>query len=154
MKIKMRLLAKLGLLPFLALLLTGPVCAQADLGKTILEKLTAKVAKLESACASDIKKYCRTVTPGEGRMIYCMQAHEDKISVKCAFELGEAATNVQTAADALKDGVIACKAEITGVCGKTVPGQGRIAACLIANKSTASSGCAEAIKKIEAMAAQ
>jgi hypothetical protein len=154
MKIKMRLLAKLGLLPFLALLLSGPVCAQADLGKTILEKLTAKVAKLESACASDIKKYCRTVTPGEGRMIYCMQAHEDKISVKCAFELEEAATNVQTAADALKDGLIACKAEITGVCGKTVPGQGRIAACLIANKSTASSGCAEAIKKIEAMAAQ
>ena len=154
MKIKMRLLAKLGLLPFLALLFAGPVCAQADLGKTILEKLTARVVKLESACASDIKKYCRTVTPGEGRMIYCMQAHEDKISVKCAFELGEAATNVQTAADALKDGVIACKAEITGVCGKTVPGQGRIAACLLANKSTASSGCAEALKKIEAMAAQ
>ena len=154
MKIKMRLLAKLGLLPFLALLSAGPVCAQADLGKTILEKLTAKVAKLESTCANDIKKYCRTVTPGEGRMIYCMQAHEDKISVKCAFELGEAATNVQTAADALKDGVIACKAEITGVCGKTVPGQGRIAACLLANKSSASSGCAEALKKIEAMAAQ
>ena len=154
MKIKMRLLAKLGLLPFLALLFAGPVCAQADLGKTILEKLTARVVKLESACASDIKKYCRTVTPGEGRMIYCMQAHEDKISVKCAFELGEAATNVQTAADALKDGVIACKAEITGVCGKTVPGQGRIAACLLANKSTASSGCAEALKKIETMAAQ
>jgi len=154
MKIKMRLLAKLGLLPFLALLFAGPVCAQADLGKTILEKLTARVVKLESACASDIKKYCRTVTPGEGRMIYCMQAHEDKISVKCAFELGEAATNVQTAADALKDCVIACKAEITGVCGKTVPGQGRIAACLLANKSTASSGCAEALKKIEAMAAQ
>ena len=154
MKIKMRLLAKLGLLPFLALLFAGPVCAQADLGKTILEKLTARVVKLESACASDIKKYCRTVTPGEGRMIYCMQAHEDKISVKCAFELGEAATNVQTAADALKDGLIACKAEITGVCGKTVPGQGRIAACLLANKSTASSGCAEALKKIEAMAAQ
>ena len=154
MKIITRLLAKLGLLPCLALLLAGPVCAQADLGKTILEKLTARVVKLESACASDIKKYCRTVTPGEGRMIYCMQAHEDKISVKCAFELGEAATNVQTAADALKDGVIACKAEITGVCGKTVPGQGRIAACLLANKSTASSGCAEALKKIEAMAAQ
>ena len=80
-------------------------------------------------------------------MIYCMQAHEDKISAKCAFELGEAADNVQTAADALKDGVIACKAEINGVCGKIVPGQGRIAACLLANKSTASTGCAEALKK-------
>jgi Golgi apparatus protein 1 len=155
MKIKMRLLAMLGLLPFLAtILFVSPVRAQTDLGKTILEKLTAKVAKLESACAKDIKKYCRTVTPGEGRMIYCMQAHEDKISAKCAFELGEAATSVQAAADALKDAVIACKAEVRGVCGKILPGEGRIAACLLSNKSTASAGCVEAIQKIESMAAQ
>jgi hypothetical protein len=154
MKITMRLLAKLGILPLLAILSTGSASAQSDAGKAILDKLTAKVAKLESACANDIKKYCRNVTPGEGRMIYCMQAYEDKISPKCVFELEETATSVLSAADALKDGVIACKAEITGVCGKTQPGQGRIAACLLANKSTASAGCAEAIKKIEAMAAQ
>src|SRR5664279_3151643 len=154
MKITMRLLAKLGILPLLAILSTGSASAQSDAGKAILDKLTAKVAKLESACANDIKKYCRNVTPGEGRMIYCMQAYEDKISPKCVFELEETATSVLSAADALKDGVIACKAEITGVCGKTQPGQGRIAACLLANKSTASAGCADAIKKIEAMAAQ
>jgi Cysteine rich repeat len=154
MKITLRLLAKLGLLPLLAILSAGSVSAQTNVGESILEKLTAKVAKLESACAKDIKKYCSTVTPGEGRMIYCMQAHEDKISPKCDFELGDTASSVQTAADALKDAVIACKAEITGVCGKTPPGQGRIAACLLANKSTASSGCVEAIQKIEAMVAQ
>jgi hypothetical protein len=153
MKNTMYLLARLTLLPLLAALSIGSASAQTDVGKNILEKLTAKVAKLESACARDIKKYCRDVTPGEGRIIYCMQAHEDKISVKCAFELGEAATSVQSSADALKDAVIACKAEITGVCGKTVPGQGRIAACLMANKSTASDGCKEALQKIEAMVA-
>jgi Golgi apparatus protein 1 len=149
----MRLLANVGV-TFLAILSISSVSAQSNVGKTILEKLTAKVSKLESACAKEIKKYCRTVTPGEGRMIYCMQAHEDKISPKCAFELGDAAASVQTTADALKDGVTACKAEIAGVCGKIVPGQGRIATCLLENKSTVSSGCAEAIKKIEAMAAQ
>jgi hypothetical protein len=94
------------------------------------------------------------VTPGEGRMIYCMQAHEDKISPKCAFELGEATTSVQTTADVLKDTVIACKAEISGPCGKILPGQGRMAACLLSNKPTASAGCVEAIQKIESMAAQ
>ena len=150
----LKLMAKLGLLPMLATLSIGSVSAQTDIGKTVLEKLTARVAKLESACAGDIKKYCKTVTPGEGRMIYCMQAHEDKISIKCAFELGETSTGVQTAADALKDAVIACKAEITGVCGKILPGQGRIAACLLSNKSTASAGCLEAIQKFEALSAQ
>jgi hypothetical protein len=118
------------------------------------DKLAAKVAKLESVCARDIKKFCSNVTPGEGRMIYCMQAHEDKISTKCAFELEDAATRVQTAADALKDAVIACKAEISGVCGKVSPGQGRIAQCLSANRSTASAGCAEAIRQVESVGAE
>ena len=154
MKIRTHLLAGLGVLPLLVILSVGSASAQTNLGKTIVEKLTAKIKKVENACAADIKKYCKDVTPGEGRMIYCMQAHEDKISVKCAFELGEAATSVQSSADALKDAVIACKAEITGVCGKTVPGQGRIATCLMANKSTASDGCKQAMQKIETVVAQ
>ena len=154
MKVAMRLLAKLGLLVLLFVLPVGPTSAQQDVAKSLVEKLTAKIAKLESACAKDIKKYCKTVTPGEGRMIYCMQAHEDKISPQCDYELGEAASSAQASLDSLKDAIIACKTEITGVCGKTVPGQGRIAACLMANKSTASKDCVDAIQKIEALAAQ
>jgi hypothetical protein len=83
-----------------------------------------------------------------------MQAHEDKISAKCAYEMEETAARFQTSADNLRDAINACKAEITGVCGKTLPGEGRVAACLLANKSTASKNCAEALQKIEAMAAQ
>ena len=59
-----------------------------------------------------------------------------------------------TAANALKESVIACRAEINSVCGKAMPGQDRIAACPLANKSAASSGCAEALTKIEALGAQ
>jgi hypothetical protein len=154
MKITVKLLAKLGVLPLLAVLSAGSVSAQTSVGKAILDKLNARVEKLESACAKDIKKYCRDVTPGEGRMVYCMQAHEDKISTKCAFELEDAAASIQTAADALKDGVIACKAEINGVCGKIKPGEGRIATCLLENKSTASAGCVDAIAKVQSLAAE
>jgi Cysteine rich repeat len=154
MKFTMQLLARFGVLSLLVILSVGSASAQTNLGRTIVDKLAAKITKLENACAGDIRKYCRTVTPGEGRMIYCMQAHEDKISPKCAYELGETAGSVQATSDLLKDGVIACKAEISGVCGKIQPGQGRIAACLIANKSTASKDCADAIQRVEAMAAQ
>jgi hypothetical protein len=154
MKITMKLLATLGVLPLLAVLSAGSVSAQTSVGKTLLDKLTARVTKVESACAKDIKKYCRDVTPGEGRMIYCMQAHEDKISAKCVFELEDAATAIQTAAEALKGGVLACKAEINGVCGKIKPGEGRIATCLLENKSTASAGCAEAIAKVQSLATE
>lgn len=154
MKTTMKFLATLGVLPLLAILSAGSVSAQTSIGKTLLDKLNARVIKVESACAKDIKKYCSTVTPGEGRMIYCMQAHEDKISSKCAFELEDAATAIQTAAEALKVGVIACKAEINGVCGKIKPGEGRIATCLLENKSTASAGCVEAIAKVQSLASE
>ena len=153
MKTVTHFLAGLAALSLLVVLSVSSASAQNNIGKTIVEKLAAKVTALEKSCAGDIRKYCRTVTPGEGRMIYCMQAHEDKISPKCTYELGQAAASVQATADLLKDGVLACKAEITGVCGKIQPGQGRIAACLIENKSTASKGCADAIQKVEAMAA-
>ncbi|MGZ5872374.1 MAG: cysteine rich repeat-containing protein [Bradyrhizobium sp.] len=76
------------------------------------------------------------------------------ISTKCSFELGEAAASIQMAPDALEDGVIACKTEINGVCGKIKPGEGRIATCLLENKSTASAGCAEAIVKVQSLASE
>jgi hypothetical protein len=152
MKSPMHLLAKFGLLALLAVSSTGSALAQADISKAIQEKLNAEAAKLEKSCADDIKKYCSDVTPGEGRMLYCMHAHEDKISPKCAYDLEEAAADVQLHADNLKEAITACKVEISGVCGKTQPGQGRIATCLFANKSTASKACADVLGKIEAMA--
>jgi hypothetical protein len=153
MKVTTLLQVRLAAVALLSVLSAASASAQSNIGKTIVDKLTAKVAVLEKSCAGDIKKYCSDVTPGEGRMIYCMQAHEDKISPKCAYELEQTAVSVQATADLLKDGVLACKAEITGVCGKIQPGQGRIAACLIENRSTASKTCAEAIQKLEAIAA-
>lgn len=154
MKRRTCLLTKLRLLPLLIVFSIGSASAQTDVTKLLQQKLAALITKLENSCAGDIKKYCSNVTRGEGRMIYCMQAHEDKISARCAYDLEDAVAIVQSSTDHLHDAVAACKAEITGVCGNSVPGQGRIAACLIANKSTVSKDCADAIKKVETIATQ
>ncbi|THD61915.1 MAG: hypothetical protein E7813_20980 [Bradyrhizobium sp.] len=148
----MHLLASFGVLSLLAVLPVSSVSAQTDIPKAIQAKLAGEAAKLENSCADDIKKHCSDVTPGEGRLLYCMHAYEDKISAKCAYDLEQAAADVQLSADNLKEAVTACKAEISGVCGKTQPGEGRVAACLFANKSTASKACGDALGKIEAMA--
>ncbi len=142
-----------ALLSLLLLLSAAPASAQSTLADTILNKMTAQIVKLQQTCAKDLRRFCRNVTPGEGRIVHCMQAYEDKISARCAYELGETKASLQSQADLLKDAVAACKAEIEGVCGKTLPGQGRIAACLVANKSTASKDCADHLQKVEAMAA-
>ena len=61
--------------------------AQTSVAQKVEAKIAAAVNKVQSACSNDLKTFCSTVTPGEGRLIFCMLAHEDKISSKCDFAL-------------------------------------------------------------------
>jgi hypothetical protein len=133
----------------LGIFLASPAGAQNDTMSTILEKLGARVQKFENACGDEIKRFCQTVTPGGGRMINCMQAHDDKISPACSFELSELEVDLQEVDDQLKQAVRICQGDISKLCDKTQPGQGRLAACLNANRSSVSRGCVEAIEKIQ-----
>ena len=151
MKTPLRFLASLGLVLLLSASSTGIAFAQTELTKTFLEKLLAQVAKLEKSCAKDIKRYCSNVTPGEGRVVYCMQAYEDKISAGCAYDLQEVAADLQASMDVLKEAANTCRADIAASCGKVQPGKGRIAACLLENREKVAKDCAAAIQKVEAV---
>ena len=148
MKHTLRLLAKIVLLP-LGVSISSTAYAQTDVMNLILERLAAGFKKLETSCGEDIKKYCSTVTPGEGRILYCMQAHEDKISDGCASVLDEVVFQAEATADHLREAVNACRGDIDKFCAKTLPGQGRIAACLAANRTSVSKSCVEAVQKLQ-----
>lgn len=128
--------------------------AQSDVTKTFVDGLIEQVTKLDRSCAKEIKKYCSTVTPGEGRVIYCMQAHEDKLSPGCSYDVQEVVLALQTSNETLKEAVTACRADIAGKCGTVQPGKGRIAACLVAEKANVSKDCASAIEKVEKVKTQ
>jgi len=150
MRTKMRSVPAVVIGAFLLVVLPiAPGLAESDIAKTLQDRLTARIEKLETACGRDVKKYCRTVTPGEGRILYCLQAYEDKISSKCDYELEDIISSTQSLFDNLKEAVLACRTEISETCGKVQPGKGRIAACLLQNKSTVSKACSDAIEKLQ-----
>jgi cysteine rich repeat protein len=128
--------------------------AQSDVTKTFVDRLIDQVTKLEKSCAKEIKKFCSTVTPGEGRVIYCMQAHEDKLSPGCSYDLQDVVLALQSSNEVLKEAVTACRADISAKCGTVQPGKGRIAACLVAEKASVSKDCAAAIEKVEKVKTQ
>jgi hypothetical protein len=134
----------------LGVTLSSAAQAQTDGTAAILQKVTAAIQNLEKTCGKDIRKFCRNVTPGQGRVLFCMQAYEDKISTKCAFDLREAEANLQTVAAQLQQATEACRADIAKLCGTTQPGQGRISACLAAQSAAVSPGCAAAVGKLQA----
>ena len=144
----LRLLAKIVLLP-MCISISSAAYAQTDMMSLLRERLAAGFKKLETACGEDVKKFCSTVTPGDGRIMLCMQAHEDKISDSCASTLDEVAHQAEATADNLREAVKACRGDIEKLCATTQPGQGRLAACLTANKTSVSKGCADAVQKIQ-----
>src|SRR5215468_8697837 len=76
------------------ILLASAACATVGLAHSaasaesnLRERLAAAVETVEGACASDIKNFCGNVTRGEGRLVLCMQAHDDQLSYRCQFAL-------------------------------------------------------------------
>jgi hypothetical protein len=112
-------------------------------------RLSAAVKKIEDACGSDVKQYCGSVTPGEGRLLLCLQAHEDKISTKCDYALFEASRKLDQALDRIEIAADACWADIQKHCANIPEGGGRIAQCLVNKKATLTKSCQAAMTKFE-----
>ena len=70
-----------ALLSLLLLFGFGPASAQDSLLEYVV-----------NACEGDLKQYCSQVTPGEGRLLHCVAAHEDKLSGQCEYALYQAAS--------------------------------------------------------------
>jgi len=129
---------------FLLTLLAASVLALPQLARaqqTVVEKVTA-------ACEQEIKSYCSQVTPGEGRMLSCFYAHEDKLSVQCINALYDGMATLERAVEAISYIANQCREDIDSVCGETVPGEGRIANCLLDNKASLSEPCGTAIDEV------
>jgi hypothetical protein len=103
------------------------------------------VEHLVKACESDIQSYCSQVTPGNGRMLHCMAAHEDKISGRCQYAFYQAATILEQLATATAYVASQCATDIETHCSDVAMGEGRILACLIEAEAEVSDACNQAV---------
>ena len=106
------------------------------------ESLVDNVIK---ACETDIKTYCSQVTPGHGRMLHCMAAHEDKISGSCEYALYRAATILEQLTAAIAYVASECAADIRTYCSDVAMGEGRILNCLEEHEDAVSDACNAAV---------
>jgi hypothetical protein len=127
--------AKLNAL-LVALLLVGfgPAAAQDSLLEYVVD-----------SCEGDLEKYCSQVTPGEGRLLHCVAAHEDKLSGQCEYALYQAASLLEQLSMAVAYFAQSCKTEIETLCSDVEAGEGRILACLEANDDKVGDTCRKAI---------
>ena len=106
------------------------------------------VATIEQGCSAEIEKYCSQVTPGEGRMLACFFAHEDKLSGQCQYALYNASAQLEHAISALNYVAGQCQNDIVTHCANVAAGEGRILECLEANSEAVSGPCKAAIADV------
>ena len=119
------------------LLVVNPVRAQ----QTLLETVA-------NGCKEELQKYCSNVTPGEGRLLACLYAYQDKLSGRCEYALYDAASKLERAVAALSYAVNECSSDLKQYCGKVAAGEGRLLQCLEKNDPKVSNRCKQALKDV------
>lgn len=114
-------------------------------------KKAAKTAveAVVQGCEKEITTYCKDVSPGEGRVLACLFAFQDKLSPKCEYALYDSASQLDRALNAITYAVNECRDDLKSYCADIKPGEGRLRDCLEKNEEKVSARCKTAIKEID-----
>ena len=106
--------------------------------------------RVKDGCKAELESHCKGVTPGEGRLLACLYAFEDKLSPRCEYALYDASVRLERAVAALSYGATECKSDIDKHCSSVQPGEGRILDCLKKQGDKVSQRCRQAMKDVGA----
>jgi len=111
--------------------------SQASAQSNLRERLAAAVETVEGACAADISNFCGKVTRGEGRLVSCMQAHDDQLSRGCQVAIYRVSRNLEGALNRVERIADACSNDIEKHCGDAE----KIGQCVVEKRASMSQGC-------------
>ena len=106
------------------------------------------VSDVQKGCGVEIEKYCSQVTMGEGRLLACFYAHEDKLSGQCEHTLYKASAQLEQAVSALNYVAGQCQDDILAHCAEVQLGEGHILSCLKSKADTVSDECMAAVAEV------
>lgn len=99
-----------------------------------------------NACEPEIETFCSQVSPGDGRLLACFYAHEDKLSGRCSWALYEASEQLEQFVAAIGHLATNCQDDLMKHCGDVEIGEGRVGECLLEHEDEVSAACQQAIE--------
>ncbi len=107
------------------------------------------VTTIEAGCETELKSFCSKVTPGQGRIISCLYAHNEKISGRCEYALYDVAAQLERFVARLSYLANECDNDIEQYCSTVIIGEGRLLKCLLEkNRDKISNRCSQAAKDV------
>jgi hypothetical protein len=137
-----------------AILILGVACLVTPaIGQTPAQDVTAAMqgelaTQVLEGCNSELTQHCADVTPGEGRLLSCLYAYEDKLSGQCEHALYDAAARLERAIGTITYVANECRSELETHCTSVEVGDGRVAQCLKDHAAELSPGCNQALTNV------
>ncbi len=103
------------------------------------ERLAAQT--IFESCETDLKAYCSQVTPGNGRIVACLYAHEDTLSDNCDAATEDHSNLLDWFFESVRYVMDQCANDIQKHCADVAFGGGRIFSCLVEKTSSLTDGC-------------
>jgi len=100
----------------------------------------------EEGCRQELTTFCKDVTPGEGRILACLYAFQDKVSPHCEFALYDSLSQLDRTLNNLTFVVGECQDDLEQYCADIEPGEGRLLDCLKKKESKVSQRCNKALE--------
>ncbi len=94
-----------------------------------------------ATCSTEINSYCSAVTPGGGRLVFCMKAHEDKLSSQCKLSINRAEFWLRSLTRTLAYVANQCKSDALKYCPDVKVGEERVLNCLNENRANLNKFC-------------
>lgn len=132
----------------LALLAVLSLALPAWSAEPVTKELQAAIDTFSQGCEKELTTFCKDVTPGEGRILACLYAYQDKISVRCERALYDSLGQLDRTLTNLEFAVGECRTDLETYCAKVEPGEGRLLDCLKKNESKVSKRCNSALKDV------
>ena len=114
----------------------------------VLASEKGPVTTVLEGCSKEIDTYCKNVTLGDGRLLACLYAHNDKLSGRCEYALYDAAAQLERAIASLTYVANECDDDLEKHCSSIKPGEGRLLKCIDQHKNEISERCMQALKDV------
>jgi hypothetical protein len=98
-------------------------------------------AYLQSNCDKEIKRHCKGVPVGQGRVLACLYAFGSKLSAKCEDAVLASSERLSVATTALANVKKMCEPDAKRLCNGVAMGSGNLVGCLTRAKGSVSGQC-------------
>lgn len=129
------------------LLVLALACPAFAAGDPLTKGVQGALDTFSEGCKQELSTICKDVKPGDGRIIACLYAFQDKLTPRCEYAFYDSVSQLDRTLTNLSFVVGECREDLKKNCADIKPGEGRLLDCLNKNEAKASTRCNAALKE-------